>query len=522
MKLHYLLNTIKSIFFSFTCLSTQVSFAQNIDSLKSNYLEKYNHIQNMEQLEVFQLKLDSLRKGNKEKVTILHIGDSHLQGDYNSRTIRYKLQAFYGNRGRGLTFPYSLAKTYGPTDYWAESKSYWDLAKMFPGEKNIPVGLAGYTISTAEKSAFKQTFRYNPNIKWGAYANIRELPNSKFNLATILLSYSGSVQLKIYSNDLNSERDSTLHYLPYASVNKDTILKVTFSRMVDELFFSIQSKDTNSFRFNLHGIIVENSLQTGLLYHVAGVGACQLSDFLNASKFYQNTISLNPDLIIFSLGANESITRNFDTAKYLKQFTKLLSDLRHDIPGVNFIIQTPPDIIFKKRSPISIDKINSTLKFISHSQNTGLWDFNTVMGALGSNQHWFNRGLISKDRIHFKPTGYHLAGLLFLDAFNKSFITDENQRLNTNELASYFDLFKPSNLSDSISNATINTPQYSKINKSTTKIKEFKTPKNYIVKKGDTIYSIAKRYKLTTQDLLKINHLSSKSIIRPGQILKLY
>ncbi len=42
----------------------------------------------------------------------------------------------------------------------------------------------------------------------------------------------------------------------------------------------------------------------------------------------------------------------------------------------------------------------------------------------------------------------------------------------------------------------------------------------YIVKEGDTAYSIAKRHNMNFTEFLKLNNLTDKSIIRPGQALK--
>lgn len=44
-------------------------------------------------------------------------------------------------------------------------------------------------------------------------------------------------------------------------------------------------------------------------------------------------------------------------------------------------------------------------------------------------------------------------------------------------------------------------------------------PKTYVVQKGDTLYSIARRHDTTVAQLLKLNNLSSQSPIRAGQKL---
>ena len=43
----------------------------------------------------------------------------------------------------------------------------------------------------------------------------------------------------------------------------------------------------------------------------------------------------------------------------------------------------------------------------------------------------------------------------------------------------------------------------------------------YTVRSGDTLYSIARRFKTTTGAIRRLNHLSSTAVIHPGQVLKI-
>lgn len=56
----------------------------------------------------------------------------------------------------------------------------------------------------------------------------------------------------------------------------------------------------------------------------------------------------------------------------------------------------------------------------------------------------------------------------------------------------------------------------------TTEIKKVnsKYTQSYTIKKGDTIHSISKRFKLNTKRLLEINHITNPNNIREGQVLK--
>ncbi|MBO4488910.1 MAG: LysM peptidoglycan-binding domain-containing protein [Bacteroidales bacterium] len=57
--------------------------------------------------------------------------------------------------------------------------------------------------------------------------------------------------------------------------------------------------------------------------------------------------------------------------------------------------------------------------------------------------------------------------------------------------------------------------------KTTTKPSSKGTPAVHVVKKGDTLYSIAKRYHTTVAKLCKINHIKENSILSLGQKIKL-
>lgn len=53
-------------------------------------------------------------------------------------------------------------------------------------------------------------------------------------------------------------------------------------------------------------------------------------------------------------------------------------------------------------------------------------------------------------------------------------------------------------------------------------IKEITPPQVYFVQPGDTLYSIANRYKIDLSYLIKINNLTDANTIYPGQRILLY
>src|SRR5688572_29883150 len=59
------------------------------------------------ELHHFYMALDSVSKGHRQQVNVVHIGDSHIQADIFSGRVRehfYK-DSLIGNAGRGFVFP---------------------------------------------------------------------------------------------------------------------------------------------------------------------------------------------------------------------------------------------------------------------------------------------------------------------------------------------------------------------------------------------------------------------------------
>ena len=75
---------------------------------------------------VFQ-KIDSLAFLGKGKLSILHIGGSHVQGGTLQRTLRSKFNNIVPGIGgeRGFFFPYKMAHSNMPTDYNVEFTGEW-------------------------------------------------------------------------------------------------------------------------------------------------------------------------------------------------------------------------------------------------------------------------------------------------------------------------------------------------------------------------------------------------------------
>ncbi|WP_027339781.1 L,D-transpeptidase family protein [Halonatronum saccharophilum] len=56
---------------------------------------------------------------------------------------------------------------------------------------------------------------------------------------------------------------------------------------------------------------------------------------------------------------------------------------------------------------------------------------------------------------------------------------------------------------------------------STKRDKDYENFKYYTIQPGDTLYKIAKRFNTTIEEIIKINRISNKNLIHPGQKIKI-
>ncbi|MEO0898446.1 MAG: LysM peptidoglycan-binding domain-containing protein [Bacteroidota bacterium] len=112
-------------------------------------------------LQSFYMRLAQLEAGKTRTVNIVHIGDSHIQADWFSGKVRTLLQAKFGSAGRGLVFPYSVARTNSPEDIKSSSSVYWQARRNIERKGSLPIGISGITLETGIPE-FKLKLGINP------------------------------------------------------------------------------------------------------------------------------------------------------------------------------------------------------------------------------------------------------------------------------------------------------------------------------------------------------------------------
>lgn len=94
-----------------------------------------------------------LKQSEQKKVRILHIGDSHVHSDIFTGYVRKRLQSVFGSGGRGLMFPYCTAGTHATRDYITKCTGNWTSSKTTEKVLLYDIGVTGVTARTNDVNA---------------------------------------------------------------------------------------------------------------------------------------------------------------------------------------------------------------------------------------------------------------------------------------------------------------------------------------------------------------------------------
>ena len=436
--------------------------------------------------------------GGDSIFTIIHIGDSHIQGDHFSGEIRKQLQGYFGNGGQGILFPYGLAKSFGPRGTSLKSFGKWKGVKTLTPNLSDKLGLTGYgaftndsnaSISVSFNEKFENTFFQKINI-W--HTSDQESYITQLNNSFKLL------ERKDYSSGWG-----------VSSYKSDTLL--------NSFTLTSKSNNNNQKHYGFYGFEIVPSISRGLIYHHCGVVGAQFTHLIhNAPLTIEQIAHLSPDIIIFSFGTNEAYNDGIDTASYNSAVQKFIKELEKASPKTAIIITTAPDTRSQNRIPSQQISINNQLKQIVKTCSVSLFDLNKAMGGWGSLYSWHRNQLTLSDKLHFTASGYSLQGKLFslslLNAYNKINFTDTiNISLLRNTVIETMTKVLDINKKDSINNDSPLENQQAPLKNNNSKNKV------HIIKKGETIHRLSNMYHVSKKSILRANHINQKTILKIGQ-----
>jgi len=369
-----------------------------VDSTNFNKIEySKNMLGNPNSLNPLLAKLYKIKHFSKENAVFVHIGDSHIQADIETGVIRNELQSYFGNAGRGLVFPYQVAKTNAPYDISSSSKSNWKNNRVARIDTLISCGVSAFGIESQN---------INPEFSF----ELKNINGVKDNFDKVRLFMGGNVsELFMEYNDTQAENTCFQKAPSYTEFNLKSLASG----------FKLTFPTTDTIQF--YGASLEKTDIGGIIYHSIGANGAKYSDFNKTARFWKQLNKLKADCYIVSLGTNEAQDPNLTGDAFLTDVKIMVNKLRLVSPNACIILTTPPVSYFKKYRPNqSLEVIASALIEYCNENNLVYWDlFNVSKGSEGA-KIWKSTQLLRSDLVHFSREGYILQGNLFVDAFVKT------------------------------------------------------------------------------------------------------
>lgn len=392
---------------SFILFSTTVIRAQQAPAVRTysfiNYNENYlRHSKDSSLTLSFYKKMDDLRSGKRNKVVIAHYGGSHIQAGNWGDKLMLNFQGMGNFEGGGIwAFPYKIAKTNSPHYFKSYTDGKWKRFRCATyKEMCVNLGMAGIAAVTNDSA---NTF----GVKL-----TKNKHHEKFNT------------IKVYHN-FNESFDFVL--APHISVCSRTdsvekgFTKFVFDDFIDSVNFILWRKDTIKKDFMLYGFSLENS-KPGFYYASFGVNGAASDSYLKCNLFSDQLSTIKPDLVIFSLGVNDTQGKDFTKEDYIENYDSLIAAVRAVSPDCAILLTTTSDNYIRRKTankrPI---KAQDAMFELMEKHKASVWDLYAVMGGYKSIYKWYRVGLASKDKVHFSPKGYQILGQMMFDAIDKSY-----------------------------------------------------------------------------------------------------
>lgn len=332
------------------------------------------------------------------RVSILHLGDSHAHNGFAGDATRRALQAARGDGGRGLVFPYALAKTYSQSDYRSTMEGSWQSGNSVRPLPGLALGVAGVAARTTRApAAFTLTFP-------------QPLPPGRKVVKVFLKGTMPGLRLVATAG-----RQRQVVEAGWGASRALPVAEFALYDLDRSLRLDIESTAPGG-SVEVHGVSIESS-RPGVVYHSLGVDGATL-DSLNAQPFLAEQLAvLEPDMIVLDFGTNELINNgNALPPGHEAMVVQVIRRLRAARPDAVIVLTSVQDMNFQGRPITAARAYSELMRKVALEQGCLFWDWYRVAGGAGAMRSWVARGLANRDQIHLLAKGYQLKGDLLAKA----------------------------------------------------------------------------------------------------------
>lgn len=326
--------------------------------------------------------------------TIVYIGDSHVQADFGTGTLRETLAAECGSAGRGLIIPFRLAGTNEPRDYRIQTDTPLLSARLLRQPWPVDMPYTGIGIGCQE-----------------AMADFNISANEPFSRITPVFEGEAPVVGAVF---------------PDSAIVPATFILSSNTIVLDTAAMQVRLKLCNADRTVIGGFILEHD-RGGTMLHAIGNNGATSSSYNGVPNFAAGVAGLYPDLIVVALGTNEAFGSLLQVGENLDV---LIKALRHHNPQAQILLTTPTECMRRtytrtknrkrRRSALTVNtkaaQVRKIILDYAKANNLAVYDTYAVAGGAGAATKMQKARVLGSDGVHFTAGGYKLRGQLLAKA----------------------------------------------------------------------------------------------------------
>lgn len=357
-------------------------------------------------------------------VNIVQIGDSHIQGEGSTCTTRRMLQNAFGNPGRGLIAPLSVAGTNGPNDYYFKVSGRVRAAKLLRRPWLAQMGFTGVTISPVSDN-------FSMQLGTKAYRGAAS------TFGRLRLFVSGDIDVKAVKSH-GSAISFTCHKHPGS-------LDVCLAQKVKDCQIDISCPW--SVCYITGASLLDGPDTHGIMYNAIGNNGATYGSYNRLGSVGDGLKGLHPHLVILSMGTNEAFG-TFSASTLYQNIMTLVSDIRLNNPLTQILLVTPMECQRrsgarykwvrrrgrKVRHRVSggtrvanpnIVSVRDLILRLGREQHIATYDWYAAAGGAGAAARWRSASLMGPDGIHNTWTGYDIQGQMMYHALAEALMPDD-------------------------------------------------------------------------------------------------
>lgn len=344
-------------------------------------------------------KLDQLKRTGKGKVRIAWLGDSFIEGDQLTKTVRQRLQAYFGGSGVGFVPITSVTVDGFRSTISQKWTGDWVEENFKNKETSAPLFLSGRVYHAGSGSLVVKDYTLGKDSTQRLEKSLicGHVPGA-FSVTTNGVARQVSAPGRFNRIVLDS---SASHNLELTIANS----------AVPVYGVSMEPKN---------GVVVDN-------FSFRGISGEELGR-LDTSFLQAVQQANNYDLVVLEYGVNVLYRPdNTDFKWHQRNMMKVLAKLRAAMPGAEFLIISTSDRGFRygdvAKSAVGIDNLVKTQAELAYSNGMAFFNMFASMGGAGTIVRWADSTpvLAGHDYVHPNGRGAEILGNIFFDAFMQDF-----------------------------------------------------------------------------------------------------